>query len=231
MTQGNRISAMNVFAISLLRGHRFLLTVQGKHNGPKERTMSPRTRYAKKQAKARQRRRHTASERLQHDQQQAQRAIEALEQALQALGRPDNLVQESEGRLRRQQKLLGTIFGLMFPSLLGCRTLYELRRVRGWEKHLPSPMLGALPQRSWCKRLRRLGLEVLVRLWRPVQDTSPATRSRWPWTWVVDDTVCKKDGQPLRVVGTWWSGQEKRGRPGIDGVLLLVVIGAGRQPC
>jgi len=29
------------------------------------------------------------------------------------------------------------------------------------------------------------------------------------------------------LVGTWWSGQEKRVRPGIDGVLLLVVIGDG----
>ena len=80
--------------------------------------MSPITRYAKKQAKARQRRRHTAHERLRHEQQQAQRAIEALEQALHALGLPDTLVQEIEGRLRRQQKLLGKIFGLMFPTLL-----------------------------------------------------------------------------------------------------------------
>ncbi len=45
--------------------------------------MSLTKRYAKKQAKARQRRRHTAHERLQRDHAQAQRAIEALEQALQ----------------------------------------------------------------------------------------------------------------------------------------------------
>src|SRR2546425_1390999 len=190
--------------------------------------MSPITRYAKKQAKARQRRRHTAHERLRHDQQQAQRAIEALEQALHALGLPDNLVQEIEGRLHRQQKLLGKIFGLMFPSLFGCRTPYELSRVRGWDKNLPSQMLGALPKRSWLKRLRRLGLEVLVPLWRHVQDKSPATLSRWQWTWVVDDSVFKKYGRQLGLVGTWWSGQEKRPRPGIDGVLLVVVIGDGK---
>jgi uncharacterized protein YukE len=47
--------------------------------------MSPLTRYAQKQAKARQRCRHTAHERLQQDQHQAQRAMEALEQALHAL--------------------------------------------------------------------------------------------------------------------------------------------------
>jgi hypothetical protein len=40
------------------------------------------TAYQKRHAKARQRRRRTAAERLQRDQAQAQRAIEALEQAL-----------------------------------------------------------------------------------------------------------------------------------------------------
>ena len=189
--------------------------------------MSPLKRYAKKQAKARQRRRHTAHERLRHDQQRAQRAIEALEQALHALGLPDNLVQEIEGRLRRQQKLLGKIFGLMFPPLFGCRTPAELSRVRGWDKNLASQILGALPKRSWMKRLRRLGHEVLAPLWRHVQDKSPATLSRWQWTWVFDDSVFKKYGQQLGLVGTWWSGQEKRVRAGIDGVLLVVVIGDG----
>jgi hypothetical protein len=93
--------------------------------------MSPLKRYAKKQTKARQRRRHTAHERLWHDQQQAQRAIEALEHALRALGLLDNLVQAIEGCLRRQQKRLGKLFGLMFPTLFGCRTPAELSRVRG----------------------------------------------------------------------------------------------------
>ena len=189
--------------------------------------MSPRKLDAKKQAKASARRRRTAQERLQRDQQQAQRAIDALEQALDTLGLPNNLVKEIEGRLRRQQQLLGKIFGLMFPSLFGCRTLYELSRVRGWQKNLPAQIRGALPKRSWVKRLRRLGLEVLVPLWRAVQDKSPATLSRWPWTWVADDSVCTKYGQQFGLVGTWWSGQEKRVRPGIDGVRLLVVIGDG----
>jgi hypothetical protein len=94
--------------------------------------------------------------------------VEALEQALHALGLPDNLVKEIEGRLRRQQQLLGKIFGLMFLSLFGCRAPYELSRVRGWNKNLPSQILGALPKRSWLKRPRRLGLEVLVPLWQHV---------------------------------------------------------------
>jgi hypothetical protein len=64
-------------------------------------------------------------------------------------------------------------------------------------------------------------------LWRHVQDKSPATHSRWPWTWAVDDSVCKKYGQQLGLVGTWWSGQAKRVRPGIDGGLLVVVMGDG----
>ncbi len=120
---------------------------------------------------------------------------------LQDLGLPENLVKEIEGRLRRQQKLLGKIFALMFPSLFGCRTPYELSRVRGWDKNMPSQLLGALPKRSWLKRLRRLGLEVLVPLWRHVQDKSPSTHSRWQWSWVVDDSVFKKYGQQLGRVG------------------------------
>src|SRR2546430_6852470 len=35
----------------------------------------------------------------------------------------------------------------------------------------------------------------LLPLWRHVQDKSPATRSRWQWTWVVDDSVFKKYGR------------------------------------
>jgi hypothetical protein len=72
--------------------------------------MSPAQRYAKKHAKTSQRRRHKAHERLQRDQAQGQCASAALDQALHALGLPDNLVMEIEGRLRRQQKLLGKIF-------------------------------------------------------------------------------------------------------------------------
>src|SRR3712207_1952884 len=108
----------------------------------KEHTMSRTRQYHTRQAKARQRRRRTAAERLQRDHAQAQRAIEALEQALHDVGLPDHLVKEIEGRLRRQQTLLGKIFGLMFPSLFGCRTPYELSRVRGWDKNLSSRVLG-----------------------------------------------------------------------------------------
>jgi hypothetical protein len=67
-----------------------------------------------------------------------------------------------------------------------------------------------------------------VPLWRHVQAKSPATRSRWQWTWVADDFVFKKYGRQLGLVGTWWSGQEKWPRLGIDGVLLVVVIGDGK---
>ena len=118
--------------------------------------MSPTKRYAKKQAKARQRRRLTVQERLAHDRRQAQQTAEALEQALHDLGLPEHVVAEIEGRIRSQQKLLGKIVGVMCPPLFGCRTNTELCRVRGWDKNLPSRVLGALPKRSWLKRLRRL---------------------------------------------------------------------------
>ena len=190
--------------------------------------MSPRIRDAQKYAKARRRRYRKAHERLERDRRQAQQAAEALQQALNDLGLPEDLVTEIEGRLRSQKKLLGKIVGVMFPPLFGCRTSSELCRVRGWDKNLPSRLLGALPKRSWLKRLRRLGLEVLVLLWRYAASRSEATRSRWQWTWVADDSVFKKYGEQLGLVGTWWSGQEKRVLSGIDGLLLVVVIGDGK---
>ena len=190
--------------------------------------MSTAKRYARKQAKARARRRRTAQERLEQDQRQAQRAAEALHHALEELGLPDTLVSEIEGRLRSQHKLLGKIVGVMFPALFGCRTPSELCRVRGWDKNWPSRLLSALPKRSWLKRLRRLGLEVLVPLWRHVATKSAATQSRWQWTWATDDSVFHKYGEQLNLVGRWWSGQQHRVLSGIDGLLLVVVIGDGK---
>jgi DDE superfamily endonuclease len=190
--------------------------------------MSRTRQYHKRQAKATQRRRRTATERLQRDRRQAQQAAEALQKALGDLGLPDDLVTEIEGRLRSQHKLLGKIVGVMCPPLFGCRTNTELCRVRGWDKNLPARLLGALPKRSWLKRLRRLGLEVLIPLWRHAASASEATRSRWQWTWVGDDSVFKKYGEQLGLVGTWWSGQEHRVLSGIDGVLLAVVLGDGK---
>src|SRR4030095_10291076 len=190
--------------------------------------MSPSTRSMKNHTKARRRRYRTAQERLARDRRQAQRAAEALQQALDDLRLPDDLVAEIEGRLRSQPKLLGKIVGVMCPPLFGCRTNAELCRVRGWDKNLPSRLLGVLPKRSWLKRLRRLGLDVLVPLWRYAANKSEATRSRWQWTWVGDDSVFKKYGAQLGLVGTWWSGQEHRVLSGIDGVLLVVVVGEGK---
>jgi hypothetical protein len=190
--------------------------------------MSPRQRDAKQHAKTSRRRRLTARKRLERDRRRAQQAATALEQALHGLGFPEDLVAEIEGRLRSQQKLLGKIVGVMLPPLFGCRTNSELCRVRGWDKNLPSRMLRALPKRSWIKRFRRLGLEVLVPLWRHAARQSAATRSRWQWTWVGDDSVFKKYGAQLSLVGTWWSGREHRVLSGIDGVLLVVVIGDGK---
>src|SRR3989441_2045500 len=190
--------------------------------------MSPMKRYAKKQAKAIKRRRLNAQQRLRQQRAEAQRSIEAIHQALADLGFSDTFVAEIEGRLQTQQKLLGKIVGLMFPTLFGCRQGHELSRVRGWNKNIPTQLLGALPKRSWLKRLRRLGLERLISLWRHTQDKSASTQSRWQWRWIVDDSVFRKYGRHFRLVGRWWSGQCKHTVPGIDGVLLLVVIGDGK---
>jgi hypothetical protein len=134
------------------------------HHDTKERILSPGNRYANKQAKARRRRRHNAQERLERERRQAQQAPEALHQALEELRLPETLVSEIEGPLQSQQKLWGNIVGVMFPALFGCRTPWELCRVRGWDQNWPSRLLRVLPKRCWLKRLRRLGLEVLIPL-------------------------------------------------------------------
>ena len=184
-------------------------------------------RYAKKRAIAK-RRRLNAKARHLRQQQEAQRAIDALHQALLDVGLSDHLVVEIERRLKAQKQLLSKVFGLMFPTLFGCTSAYELTRVRGWDKHLPSRVLGALPKRSWMKRLRKLGQDILVPLWRHVESMSPATQSRWQWSWGWDDTVFRKYGQDFELVGRWYSGQHKQVVSGIDGVLLVVVIGDGK---
>jgi hypothetical protein len=171
--------------------------------------------YHKRLGKAIQRRHCTAQERLARDRRQAQHAAQTLEQALEDLGLTENVVAEIEGRLRSQQQLLGKIIGVMFPPLFGCRTNAELCRVRGWDKNLPSRLLGALPKRSWIKRLRRLGLEALVPLWRYAANKSAATRSRWhrysksmggSWDSWVPGGVGRNTGySPVLMGSSWWS--------------------------
>ena len=129
--------------------------------------MPPAKRYAKKHAKARRRRRLKAHERLERDRRQAQQAAEALHQALEDVGFPTDLVAEIEGRLRSQQKLLGKIVGSCFPPSLAAAPLGTVS-CAGLGQELALTSAGALPKRSWLKRLRRLGLEVLVPLWRHV---------------------------------------------------------------
>ena len=152
---------------------------------------------------AKQRRRQKAREHLQCEPARAQRHLHALEQALVDLGLPETVAVEVEWRLNALGTLVDNIFGRMCPTVCGCRTAYELTRVRGWDKHLPGRMLGGLPKRKWVRQLPHRGRDLLATLWHHVEDKSPATQSRWPWTWVADDSVFKQDGQPLGLVGTW----------------------------
>jgi hypothetical protein len=142
-------------------------------------------------------------EQLQHEQRRAQPYLQALEQALVDLGLPEPLVGEVEWRLQAHVKRLGSIFGMMCPTLVGCRTACELTPRRVWDKNLPGRVLEALPKQTWLRQLPHRGQDLLATLWRHVADKSPATRSRWQWTWVGDDRVCKQYGQQLGLVGTW----------------------------
>src|SRR6266849_2124350 len=216
-TQGKRRRAMKVFELYPLRGHSVLLTGHRKDNGRKERPMSLSKRYANKQAKASTRRRPSAPARLQRDRRQAQRAAEARHQALEAWGLPETRVTEIAGRLRRHHQRLGTMVGRRFPALCGCRTPSALCRGRGWDTHGPARLRGALPKRSWLKRLRRLSQEVLEPIWRPVAHTSPATQSRWQWTWVWDDAGFHRGGAGGGGGGGGGGGQPEGGGGALGG--------------
>ena len=165
-----------------------------------ERAYQRRLQHARQQRQQHTKERHRQQAR---EQARAQRYLRALEQALVDVGLPEPLVTEVEWRLKALGKLLGNIFGLMFPTAFGCRTAYELTRVRGWDKNLPGKLLGALPKQTWVRQLQHRGQDLLATLWPQVEDQSPATRSRWQWTWVSDDRVFKKYGQRLGLVGTW----------------------------
>jgi hypothetical protein len=69
----------------------------------------------KRAEQAKQRRRQRERKRLQREQVQAQRCMQALEHALQELGLPATVADEVQWRLQAQQKLVGKMFGMMFP--------------------------------------------------------------------------------------------------------------------
>ena len=165
--------------------------------------MAAMTRAQRREYKAKQRRLQKDRERLQREQRRAQRSLEALEHARVDLDLPRTLVEEVQWRLQAHVKRLGNIVGRMCPAWCGCCTTDELSRVRGWDKNLPPRILGALPKRTWVRPWQHRGHDLLATLWRQVEDKSPATRSRWQWTWVGDDSVFKKSGQQLGLVGTW----------------------------
>ena len=91
----------------------------GRSNETEEYAMTQPRRYHRQQQKARQRRLRKARERLQREQARAQRTLQALEQAIGELGLPEIVVADVEWRLQAQGKLLGKIFGMMFPPFLG----------------------------------------------------------------------------------------------------------------
>ncbi len=95
--------------------------------------------YHTRQQKARQRRLHKERELLQREQARAQHALRTLEQALQELELPETVAEEVQWRLQAQQKLVGKMFGMMFPP---CVWLPQLSGA------VPGPGLGSEPARA-----------------------------------------------------------------------------------
>jgi hypothetical protein len=80
--------------------------------------MTQSRRYPKRQHQARQRRLAQPHERFQREQARAQRSLQALEVAIVEFGLPETRAAAVQRRLQAQQRLLGKIFGLMFPPAL-----------------------------------------------------------------------------------------------------------------
>jgi hypothetical protein len=122
---------------------------------------------------------------LAREQAQAQRYLQAIEQAVQELGLLTHVADVIRRKRKAQEKWMEKIVGMMFSPLFGCRTSHELSRVQGWDQNLPLQILGALPKREWVQQVQRLGQELLASLGPQVEDKSPATRGRghgrgWP---------------------------------------------------
>jgi hypothetical protein len=187
----------------------------------------PKRVYLKNQRRAA-KRRQSRSDRLRQRQEAAQSYIRNFERSLEDLGLERRLVQSLSRKIRIQGKLMRKVFAMMFPPLFGARSYQELGRILGWSRDLPGRILGALPKARWLEKLQRLGREIVETLWARIEQMSAATRSRWQMTWVADDSVFRKHGAKLRLVGSWYSGQEKRAVLGVDGLLLMVVFGDGK---
>src|SRR4030095_10982220 len=125
---------MKVLEMTQIVGHGLLHTHDTKLQ---EEPMATMTRAQRREHKAKQRRLRKYRERLEHEQRRAERFLQALEQALVDLGLPETLVAEVEWRLQAQVKLLGKIFGLMCPTVFGCRTVAELTPVGVRAKNYP----------------------------------------------------------------------------------------------
>src|SRR6266508_6283530 len=101
--------------------------------------MTQPRRYHKKRQKARHRRLEQERERLAREQARAPRALETVQQAIQELGLPETVAEEVQWRLQAQQKLVGKMFGMMFPP---CVWLPQLSGA------VPGPGLGSEPARA-----------------------------------------------------------------------------------
>ena len=181
--------------------------------------------YQKRYAKARQRRRRTAQERLARDRRQAQQAAEALQHALDDLGLPDDLVSEIEGRLHSQHKP-GENRRMMCPPLFGCRTNAELCRVRAGTRTCPPACSVRCPSAPGSSGSAAWVWKCWSRCEAPTASKSEATRAAGNGHGS-DDSVFKS----MAIIGLGRhvvSGQEHRVLSGIDGVLLVVVIGEGK---
>ena len=190
--------------------------------------MFPSKQSTKTHAKARQRRRLTAQERLERDCHQAQHAVKLLEQALHDLGLSDNLVAEIEGRLRSQQKLLSKIVGVMFPPSLAAVPTPNCAVCGAGIKTSPRVCWGRCPNTpgssasaAWAWRCcYRYGVT-------PPAQVRPPRAAGNGRGWVMT-----RSSKSMASSWVWWAlggvAKNTECSQGLTGVLLVVVVGEGK---
>ena len=171
-------------------------------NETAEPPMTPPRRSHTRQQTARRRRLRKERERLQHAQARAQRALRAVEQALQELGLPETVAKDVQWRLQAQQKRLGTSFGMMYPPFLAAGATVSGVGYAGGTSTCPAA--------SWARGRSRSGSGAgnawARTCWYGCGGRSrtnvrpPAVGGTGPG-WVTT-SVCKKYGQQLGLVGT-----------------------------
>lgn len=184
--------------------------------------MTQPRRYHNRQQKAKERQRAKLRERLAQEQSRAQRYLQGVERAVQALGLPATVAEEVEWRLQAQGKRLAKLCGLMFPPFLPAAATGNCAGSAAGTRTCPAGSWAPCPSASgsgggtgwakscWCgcggtskTKARRLGVGGSGRGWLTTVSSKSLVSSWGGW---VPGTAAKSIvcGLASMACGWWW---------------------------